>query len=189
MNQSNIEIIKILLEHGANINLPGSKGNTPLHEAALNKKYEICEFLLENGANQSLRNEFGILPRDFTKGLANFTKLFDKNKRENPNQASQQQAFPSQPNNLDGTILSEDLNVSNVSAKAMGGTQSRSRSSSKGKGALKKIILFGTGMGEQEKAKLSSLAKKLNLQLAKEFNSNGTNSKFKLFLKVFFIHI
>lgn len=37
----------------------------------------------------------------------------------------------------------------------------------------KRVLMFGTGMNEQEKTRLSQLAAKLKLQVAKEMNNNG----------------
>jgi ankyrin repeat protein len=170
VNQDSVAILRLLVEHGANINLPAMNGNTPLHEAALKKVLEICEILLENGANQLLRNQHGISPRDHIKDTPAFAKLFDRYKPNNPPGASQHN-----PSRLDQSIVikTEAFNVPESGRVA--GTQTRNRTSSlnRGKPNAKKILLFGTGMNDGEKSRLSSLAKKLNLQLAKEFNANG----------------
>ena len=42
-NQGNLDIVKILIEHNADMNALGYQNNTPLHEAALNTKFECCK--------------------------------------------------------------------------------------------------------------------------------------------------
>jgi len=76
-NQGNLEIVKLLIDHNADINAFGYQKNTPLHEAAIHKQYECVEFLLEIGANQLLRNETGFKARDYVKDQDNFIDLFN----------------------------------------------------------------------------------------------------------------
>jgi ankyrin repeat protein len=62
-----VETGKILLEAGANPNLPGEYDNTPLHNAVVGKKYDFVELLLKYGASKDLRNEDGFSPTDFVR--------------------------------------------------------------------------------------------------------------------------
>ena len=47
------EFIKELLKHGANPNVHGYNGYTPLHRACLNGYISITKILLEYGANEN----------------------------------------------------------------------------------------------------------------------------------------
>ncbi|XP_062566082.1 uncharacterized protein LOC134228439 [Saccostrea cucullata] len=46
-----IDIVKLLIEKGANVNLPDKNGNTPLIESCCNGHDQIAKVLIENGAN------------------------------------------------------------------------------------------------------------------------------------------
>lgn len=50
--------IKILVSHGADINLAGDLGYTPLHMAALTNQVSSVQLLLSLGANPTILNEF-----------------------------------------------------------------------------------------------------------------------------------
>lgn len=52
----NLEIVKLLIKNGANVNITDFMGNTPLDIAKKEKQNEIINFLLENGANTSLKD-------------------------------------------------------------------------------------------------------------------------------------
>lgn len=58
------EIVKLLLEHGANISAQDDGGNTVLHRAIVDLKEneKIVEILINNGAKIDLRNEKGFSP-------------------------------------------------------------------------------------------------------------------------------
>ena len=59
---SGVGDIEVLLEHGADVNLPGDMGYTPLHCAATAGKPENVRMLLRAGADPNVKNEFGHTP-------------------------------------------------------------------------------------------------------------------------------
>jgi len=62
-----IEIVKLLVDHGAQISRVDIKGNSPLHAAAADGHIEVIGFLLERKANRNLRNKAGERPADIAK--------------------------------------------------------------------------------------------------------------------------
>lgn len=63
----NPEIIKLLLNHGCNINHVDCRGSTPLHILSLYGYKESIIALLENGANPDIRNRDGKIAIDMTR--------------------------------------------------------------------------------------------------------------------------
>ncbi|QDV82168.1 ankyrin repeat domain-containing protein [Planctomycetes bacterium TBK1r] len=73
----NIEIVKLLLERGANVAATNRDGTTPLHVAAFMCHTEVVELLLENGASPGRENNRGDSAIDsvsgqWSEGLASF---------------------------------------------------------------------------------------------------------------------
>lgn len=62
----NIELIKLLLENGADPNSENRVMETPLHCAAKFGTVEICNLLLRFGADKNKKNIIGQLPMDMT---------------------------------------------------------------------------------------------------------------------------
>lgn len=59
-HNDNVEVLKVLIEAGADINRVGISGNNPLMLAArFSHNPEVVEFLLDNGADPNLRNNVG----------------------------------------------------------------------------------------------------------------------------------
>lgn len=56
------KMIQLLIAHGANVNLQGSSGATPLFWAVLRDQKDDEKFLLAHGANPNLTNAFGDTP-------------------------------------------------------------------------------------------------------------------------------
>lgn len=59
----NIQIVRLLLKAGANVNAKNSVGDTALHTAARTRNKELIAFLLENGADKNIKNKKGETPR------------------------------------------------------------------------------------------------------------------------------
>jgi len=53
------EVIKFLVEHGADVNIPRPDGTTPLILSCINKFYKITKLLLEHGAEINATNKRG----------------------------------------------------------------------------------------------------------------------------------
>ena len=61
--RNNIEILRLLLDAGANPNVPGGDENyTPLHDAVEAGHVETIELLIERGADKKLRDKNGRIP-------------------------------------------------------------------------------------------------------------------------------
>jgi hypothetical protein len=131
-NQANLEIVKLLCSHSANLNALGYHDNTPLHEAALQENFECCKYLLEVGANKCIRNQFGVLASDFVRKLPEFVELF--------NSAEFDQLNVNQHGFSNGHHDNENKSVFNV-------TQSNKKNNLE-----TKMLLFGTGMNDQSKS-------------------------------------
>lgn len=62
-----VNISKMLIENGAQVNIVQQSGLTPLHSAAQNGNVELIILLLEKGADVSIRMEGGKLASDLAK--------------------------------------------------------------------------------------------------------------------------
>lgn len=58
----NVEIARILVENGADVNIKDRGGETPLHIASYYGKADMVRFLLENGAKVGARKNNGATP-------------------------------------------------------------------------------------------------------------------------------
>ena len=65
----NFELVKLLVENGADVNAIASTGETPLHYAVLVRDTEIINYLLQKGANPNIANNKGEMPSDYAKKL------------------------------------------------------------------------------------------------------------------------
>lgn len=52
-----LEIVKTLIDHGADVNVRGLDGDTPLHDAAVNGHEEITIVLIQSGGNPESEND------------------------------------------------------------------------------------------------------------------------------------
>ena len=61
------DIVRMLLENGAQVNVKQQAGATPLHSAAQSGNLELLILLLEKGAETNIRMEGGKLPADLAR--------------------------------------------------------------------------------------------------------------------------
>lgn len=62
LNHSNFEVVKALVQAGADVNIADSKGHTPLHLACLRRDPEMVAYLVEHGARLDVLNRRGQTP-------------------------------------------------------------------------------------------------------------------------------
>ncbi len=63
MSSGNEEIVTLLLENGANPNIPGGHNETPLHDAVACNRTNIARLLVSYGADVNARNSRGLTPK------------------------------------------------------------------------------------------------------------------------------
>ena len=62
IKENNISEVKLLLDHGADVNVKDEDGETPLFCASNNGHKEIVKLLLEHGADVNAKNNYGNSP-------------------------------------------------------------------------------------------------------------------------------
>jgi len=65
-----IDIVEMLLIHGANVNAKNNKGVTPLHIAVLLGAVKIAEMLIKYGAYMNARDDEGNTPLHYVTHIA-----------------------------------------------------------------------------------------------------------------------
>nr|XP_026493892.1 ankyrin-1-like [Vanessa tameamea] len=60
--QGRVEVIQLLLDYGAIIDVQDFDGDTPLHDAALGQQYDAVAALLHAGADPEIKNEANYVP-------------------------------------------------------------------------------------------------------------------------------
>jgi ankyrin repeat protein len=82
--QGDVEAMQALVEGGAEINVSGDMGSTPLHDAVQGGHLEAVQFLLEHGADPNVKDEFGHTPLDWAslEGRPEVIELLKKNKSD-----------------------------------------------------------------------------------------------------------
>lgn len=61
---SNLDLVQVMIDLKANVNLKNWGGNTPLHMACMRRDIQMIEVLLVAGADSSCRNHKGQIPQD-----------------------------------------------------------------------------------------------------------------------------
>ena len=56
---NHLEVVKVLLQNHASVNVRAAGGHTPLHKAAMNGNLEIVKLLLDHGSDAAARNDDG----------------------------------------------------------------------------------------------------------------------------------
>jgi len=58
-----VDIVTLLLENGANVNVPGENNECPLHDAVACNRLDIVQMLVSRGADVNARNSRGLTPK------------------------------------------------------------------------------------------------------------------------------
>ena len=66
-----VDVAKVLLANGSDVNAKRGSGWTPLHSAALNNDIAVVKFLLANGADVHATNNFGSTPLHIVVSFSN----------------------------------------------------------------------------------------------------------------------
>lgn len=75
VEKKNLEMVRLLLSKGADVNLATSGKRTPLHIAAEMGDSDVASLLLQNGANVNARDYFGHTPWDVARGNEGMKRL------------------------------------------------------------------------------------------------------------------
>jgi ankyrin repeat protein len=62
-----LEIARVLIEHGADVNARAASDFTPLHESAASGKTDFAQLLLEHGADPNAKASDGKTPLDYAR--------------------------------------------------------------------------------------------------------------------------
>ncbi|MBS1979360.1 MAG: ankyrin repeat domain-containing protein [Bacteroidetes bacterium] len=62
-----IDIVAMLIRHGADVNAKQQQDYTPLHQAAHAGRVDMCELLLKNGADRNAKTSAGQTPMDMAR--------------------------------------------------------------------------------------------------------------------------
>jgi ankyrin repeat protein len=68
--EGHVEIVRVLLENGANPNAKNNIGRTPLHGAASLGHVDVVRVLLERGVDPWIADNGGRIPLDYAKDSA-----------------------------------------------------------------------------------------------------------------------
>lgn len=69
-----IDIAKVLIDSGANVDIKDVYGNTPLFKAVFfsKGKTEMIQLLIEAGANPDTKNNSGVSPKELAESIGSF---------------------------------------------------------------------------------------------------------------------
>ncbi|CAC5364524.1 protein phosphatase 1 regulatory subunit 27-like [Mytilus californianus] len=87
----NLMAVRLLVEHGANINKQDDDYWTPLHAACAEGHAEIAQILLDHGADRTILTDEGERPLDLVdpSDFATIRVMLDNNKQEEDSQTSE----------------------------------------------------------------------------------------------------
>ncbi|XP_078572394.1 uncharacterized protein LOC144859538 isoform X2 [Branchiostoma floridae x Branchiostoma japonicum] len=63
-HQTDLSLVRILIDAGCDVNAANDRGNTPLHQAAMSGNIPLIKLLLKHGADPYIANSANILPID-----------------------------------------------------------------------------------------------------------------------------
>lgn len=72
MEFSGLEMIGLLLDHGADINITRSHDFTPLIQAVFDYRADVALLLVERGARLDMRNSFGLTASKLAKSISQY---------------------------------------------------------------------------------------------------------------------
>lgn len=114
----NKDIIGVLVQGGAELDIKDSIGDTPLHIAAYNGELEVTKELLARGANSSIKNEDNKTPQEMMESFVttpidgrNTTQ--DESIRTHLKEAAMKDSFIN-AKNLDHLDIAEDALIANI---------------------------------------------------------------------------
>ena len=67
VKKGNLEMVKVLAQNGANVNLRDDEGATALMHASIEGKKDVVKVLLNEGADASLRDGYGVCALDLAR--------------------------------------------------------------------------------------------------------------------------
>jgi ankyrin repeat protein len=67
-NSKAVSVVRLLLEHGADINVQNDNDRTPLFWASYNGALEVVRVLLEHGADVGVKSKYGATALQFAAG-------------------------------------------------------------------------------------------------------------------------
>lgn len=79
----NLPVVRVLIEHGANVNARSLDGKTPLYYAVIHGHAKIVQFLLNHGANVNIPNTNGKLPIHVVGKSSTIAKILVKHGAQN----------------------------------------------------------------------------------------------------------
>ena len=59
VNRGNVDMVRLLLDYKANVNMQDEDGDRPLHLCAFSSEPEVAALLIQHGANPNLMNHRG----------------------------------------------------------------------------------------------------------------------------------
>ncbi len=90
---NNTDMAKLLIKHGANLNLKNKNGNTALMNAAYNRKLVAVNFLLDKGADVNAKNNDGdtaLIMASYEKKVEDISRSFEAFNRRIDNAANEE---------------------------------------------------------------------------------------------------